>query len=150
MRLGVMDGVIIEETDRGDYVPRGNRENLIAGNERSQEEAIKNGRKGGQASGEARRKKKLLSEYLDIYLAKQPAPEITDELLLMGVDPEDVDNAMAMAIAIGQKAQSGDTKAFEVIRDTIGQKPIEKVEVSKPTTETVQEIEKYVNEAESK
>jgi hypothetical protein len=47
--------------------PVGNPENLIPANERSLDEVRKNGQKGGIASGEARREKKLLSQiYADI------------------------------------------------------------------------------------
>lgn len=34
-----------------------------------------------------------------------------------------------MSIAIIEKAMNGDTKAFEVIRDTIGEKPKDQIEV---------------------
>ena len=36
---------------------------------------------------------------------------------------------LAMAVSLIQKAISGDTRAFEVVRDTLGQKPVEKQEV---------------------
>ena len=33
-----------------------------------------------------------------------------------------------ISIALLQKAMNGDTKAFEVLRDTVGEKPVEKLE----------------------
>lgn len=49
-------------------MPRGNRKNLIPANERSKEEAIENSRKGGIASGKARREKRDLRKALQMAL----------------------------------------------------------------------------------
>ena len=76
----------------------------------SKKEARERGRKGGLASGEARRKRKTLKE----------------ELLLMLSESE---TQQSVALALIEKAMSGDTKAFEVIRDTIGEKPVDKVQM---------------------
>ena len=66
----------------------------------SREEA----KKGGIASGKARRARRTLKE----------------ELLLMLSDPEVQEKLSA---AIMKKGMDGDIRAFEVIRDTIGEKP---------------------------
>ena len=71
---------------------------------RTEEEAREKGRKGGIASGESRRKRKTLKE----------------ELLLMLEDPEIQKGVTA---ALMRNALDGDNKAFEIIRDTIGEKP---------------------------
>lgn len=89
----------------------------------SKEEARERGRKGGLASGEARRKRKTLKE----------------ELLLMLSDGE---TQKSVTLALIEKAMSGDTKAFEVIRDTIGEKPADKVE----TKQTVLDMSKFSTE----
>ena len=39
------------------------------------------------------------------------------------------DTQESITIALIEKAMQGDTKAFEVIRDTIGEKPTDKVEM---------------------
>ena len=80
------------------------------------EEAREIGRKGGKASAEARRKKKELKELLEIALS-QPCKDGSGQ-----------DNWTAMTVALLQKALSGDTKAYEVVRDTLGQKPTDKLE----------------------
>ena len=77
---------------------------------RTVEEAREKGRKGGVKSGEARREKKLLKDTL---------------LLLLETNRGQED----ICLALVEKARNGDTKAFEVIRDTIGQKPVDKAEV---------------------
>lgn len=40
-----------------------------------------------------------------------------------------------IVLALVKRAQKGDTKAFEVIRDTIGEKPVEKQEVKNVDTD---------------
>lgn len=82
----------------------------------STEEARERGRKGGLASGEARRKRKTLKE----------------ELLLMLSDG-DIQEKISLALineAIKGNNAGSVTKAFEVIRDTIGERPVEKVQAT--------------------
>lgn len=76
---------------------------------RTKKEARERGKKGGIKSGEVRRERKTLK----------------DELLLL-LSNGDTQNKVSLALI--EKALSGDTKAFEVIRDTIGEKAVEKVE----------------------
>lgn len=76
--------------------------------------------KGGKASGEARRKKKLLRECLEILLEK----EITDK------KGETMSGAEALSTKLFAEAMKGNVKAFEVLRDTAGQKPVEKVQMN--------------------
>ena len=83
----------------------------------SKEEARERGRKGGLASVEARRKRKTLKE----------------ELLLM-LEDEEVQKSVAVALI--QEAQNGNVKAFGMLRDTIGEAPVEKVQ----TTQTVVDL----------
>lgn len=82
----------------------------------STEEARKIGRKGGINSGKARKRKKELKELLELALS-QPS-EIAGE-----------DNYFAIVTALVNEGKAGNTKAFEVIRDTLGQKPTEKLEM---------------------
>ena len=82
----------------------------------STEAARERGRKGGLASGEARRKRKTLKE----------------ELLLMLSDG-DIQEKISIALineAINGNNAGSVTKAFEVIRDTIGERPVEKVQAT--------------------
>ena len=91
----------------------------------SKKEARERGRKGGLASVEARRKRKTLKE----------------ELLLMLSEGE---TQQSVTLALIEKAMSGDTKAFEVIRDTIGEKPIDKVMISDVEPSVIAEVEAMV------
>jgi hypothetical protein len=78
---------------------------------RSESEARENGKKGGIKSGEVRRARKTLKE----------------ELLLL-LESGNTQNKISLALI--KKALKGDIKAFEVLRDTIGEKPTDKQEVS--------------------
>lgn len=95
------------------------------------EQARKNGSKGGKASAEAKKKRKALKEQLELFLELPLQNKKAKETILnLGLDIKDIDNQMAITIALCQKALKGDTKAFELIRDTIGEKPQEKVNIS--------------------
>lgn len=100
-----------------------NEENLIPMNERTKEEQREIAKKGGIASGEARRRKKTLKEELIALL-------------------ETNDNNNKISLAILQKALNGDIQAFTTIRDTIGEKPVDKVsnEVSVSYEKTLKEM----------
>jgi hypothetical protein len=102
----------------------------------SQEEA----KRGGIASGEARRKKR------DLKLAIQVLLE-TD---IKGKNGEVKSGAEAIAIAQFQKALKGDTRAFEVIRDTAGQSVVQKVAVAEVNQDIIDDIEKMVMNDELK
>ena len=101
--------------------------NLVPQSERTKEEQRRIARMGGIASGEARRRKKSMREsviaILSTPMQKGDVDEITTlrdagKLNLTGQD------AIIMAQAI--KAVKGDTKAAEFLRDTAGEKPVER------------------------
>ena len=85
---------------------RGNPDNFIA---LSTDEARKRGQAGGIASGRARRERKTLAEELKV-------------LLSLGKEQK------KLCLALIESAKDGNIRAFEVIRDTIGEKPVDKVE----------------------
>lgn len=98
------------------------------------EEARKNGRKGGIASGEARRQKRDLKRAMEILLEKQVTTKKGDEM----------SGAEAIALKQFEKALKGDAKAFELVRDTAGQKPIEKIQVAEVEQSVIDEIERMI------
>ena len=91
-----------------------NEQNLIPANKRSKSEARENSRKGGIESGKVRREKANFKKLVEIALNQEYKDGMT--------------NAEAMVISQILKALEGDTKAFETIRDTAGQKPVQVVE----------------------
>lgn len=86
-----------------------NEENLIPNSARSPEELREMGRKGGIKSGETRRRKKTFKQELEWLL-------------------EENNNQKNITLALIKQALEGNTKAFEVIRDTVGEKPVDKLE----------------------
>ena len=110
-------------------------DNLLKGNEKhtfTPEELSK----GGKASAEARRKKRDLRQAIEILL----------ETDIKGKNGEVKSGAEAIAIAQFQKALKGDTRAFEVIRDTAGQQVVQKVAVAEVSEDVINEVESLVNE----
>lgn len=101
---------------------------------RSGSEAVTNGRKGGLASAETRRRKRDLRLAIETLLEKDYTSK----------NGETVSGAEAIAIKQFEKAMKGDTKAFEVLRDTAGQKPIDKVMVADVEQSVIDEVEKAV------
>lgn len=99
-----------------------NEENLIPFSERSESEARENGRKGGIASGAARRRKRSMKEAADYYLS---LPETdrrrVNALLRDAVDAEDIDNQMSVVMGITEAAKRGDARAAGVLLKMLGE-----------------------------
>ena len=113
-----------------------NDENLKPFNERTESEKRKIGTKGGQASGEARRRKRDIRLAMEALLEKQ----------YKGKGGEMLSGAEAIAIKQMEKALKGDAKAFELVRDTSGQKPVERIMVAEVDANVIDEVEKAVLE----
>jgi len=109
-----------------------NKDTLVPGGYKlSRDEASK----GGKNSVESRRKKKQLREILEILMERNA-----------GKDREgnDITTAEAMAIKAVKEAMNGDWKAWELVRDTSGQKPIEKVMIADVDQSIIDEVERMV------
>ncbi len=97
----------------------------------SPSEAREYGRRGGVRSGEVRRERKKLREYLEVALDKG-----TD------FEGEAMSNAEAITVALINKAKSGDVRAYQTIRDGLGEKPAERIEaVPEISEEARREVE---------
>nr|DAU16646.1 MAG TPA: terminase large subunit [Caudoviricetes sp.] len=80
---------------------------------RSSEEAVKNGQKGGIASGQSRRQKKTLSELAKI-IAENPAPTAAKKKLTkMGISDDDANNNACIVAAVYDKAIKGNMQAVD-------------------------------------
>ena len=90
--------------------------NLMKNSDLTPEERKEKASKAGKASVKARRKKKELKTLLELALS-QPQTENPDN-----------DNYIGITLALVNKALSGDVRAFETIRDTLGQKPVDQIE----------------------
>ena len=100
-----------ESVKRKEVMVMANEQNLIPLNKRSKEvqrEIQEKGRKANKEKWEAR---KTFKEELLLLLSQGNTQE-------------------KISLALIEKALKGDTKAFEVLRDSIGEKPIDKVQVN--------------------
>ena len=121
----------------------------------SPSEARENGRKGGIASGKARREKKAMKDTLEALLSMPlkdgkcaDVETIKDLATLKG---KNITVQEAIMLAQIQKAMKGDTRAAEYIRDTSGNKLKESVEfsgnINNPFAElTTEELKKLVDD----
>lgn len=98
------------------------------------------GRKGGIASAEAKKRRKAFRELLEEMLEEEGGTINGQKATRKEVATY---NIIKLATAAKGVKDNDRIKAFELIRDTIGEKPTEKVEVTKPTSETVKEMEAY-------
>lgn len=96
-------------------------ENLIPFSERTKEEARELGRRGGKASGAARRRKRSLKEAADLYLSLPVEDKRRwNKLSRRYLDAEDIDNQMAMIVSLWDGAMAGDARSAKVLIDLLG------------------------------
>lgn len=81
---------------------------------------------GGKASQKARRRRKQIKEDLEMILSLPiKNGKLKEKLKALGIEDEEMTNQMAMTIALWQKAIKGDVSAFNSLRDTVGEKPVD-------------------------
>jgi len=98
-------------------------------------------RAGGKASGEARRRKREIREMLEEYLA-MPAK-------VNGRDATRKDVMVLNAIRIVTEGNASDSdflKAFALIRDSIGEAPVQRVEVDTIDPQARERVERILSE----
>lgn len=96
----------------------------------TQEEA----KKGGRASAESRRRRKAMREAFDELLSR----EFVDR------EGNTTDGVTALVTRVYQKALKGDMRAVQFIRDTIGEMPVQRVEVDTIDPQARAEMDKIL------
>lgn len=121
----------------------GNENNLLKGHEPTQfksgREAVENGRKGGIASGEAKRERANLKKQLQVFLESEAIKDKNGDPLT---------GAELMVKVAVKEMSKGNPKFWELIRDTAGFKPIDKIQVSEIDQNAIDEVEAMVLGAE--
>jgi len=112
-----------------------NEKNLKPFSERTEKEQREIRSKGGKASGESRRKRKLLKEHLELLL----------ETKIQTSDGE-ITKSEAITLKLIEQALKGNVKAYKLIRDTLGEAPIQKIQTSEVDPATVKELEAMIEE----
>ena len=118
--------------------------------EQSRSEAAENGRKGGIESGKARRRKRSLKDAADLFLSLPVSDgRRWNKLSRAGVEPEDIDNQMAIIVGLTQEAMAGDPKAAKLLFDLLGEDHREAanetavesfLQATRPDAETIEEL----------
>ena len=98
-----------------------NEQNLKPQNLRTKSEQREIARQGGIKSGEARREKKLIKERILERMGESDWDDMIDGLIARATESD---------------------KAFELLRDTIGQKPSDKIDLS-IEDESAREVDEY-------
>ena len=91
-------------------------------------------KKGGIASGQARREKRDLRKALEILLER----EYKDK------NGNTISGTEAITAKLFEQAMKGNIKAFETIRSTVGQDPVQKVMVAEVDQNVIDEVERMV------
>ena len=108
-------------------MPQEGYPNLIGPGDRSPEEARADSARGGRASGVTRRRRKTFAEGLKELLSMDvDDPKVREALQTLGLAGTFQD-----AINLAQIRQSvkGDTESARFVRDTVGEKPREGLEI---------------------
>ena len=98
-----------------------NEKNLIPLDKRTKSEQREIQSSGGIASGAARRRKRSLKEAADLYLSLPVTDRrVFNKIARDGVEPEDIDNQMAIVAGLAGVAAQGDSRAAKVLFDLLG------------------------------
>ena len=99
----------------------------------STREARERGKKGGKASAKKRQQNKTFKEIINKFLDGQVTnKELKEQMVKFGFADDEVSNKSCAVFALWKEAIKGNTKAFELMRDTIGEKPIEQIQNINP------------------
>lgn len=93
---------------------------------------------GGKKSGEARARKRDLRKALEALLEKEWQDKKGNTLT----------GTEAITAKLFEQAMKGNIKAFETIRSTVGQDPVQKVMMAEVDADVIDEVEKMVLEDE--
>ena len=116
-----------------------NDENLIPGSRRSKSEARENGKKGGIASGIARRDKRDSRERMKMLL-QLPCPDGEGGVLRSDITGKPISVGEAIDTALIQKGISGNVKAIQTIYELLDLYNPKKADIT-VTTRSVAEID---------
>lgn len=123
------------------------------------EERAEMGRRGGIASGEAKRRKKeakaIIEVFLTMPLKKGKVADIEAIKNFMDIKGKNITVDEAMHLQLVQKALKGDLNAISMILALCGEKPAEKVQMDAKVTQnplqglTTEELRKLIENNES-
>lgn len=127
---------------------KGRTENLLRPKrDLTTEQRRKNASKAGKASVKKKRERKALQEITRIVLDMPlEAGDLADIEGITFEDYPDVNLTLGQkaVLAAAKRAMSGDVAALQFLRDTAGEKPVERVEVSGDVAEAAKSIQEMI------
>ncbi|MBS5722174.1 MAG: hypothetical protein KHW50_07355 [Clostridium sp.] len=129
-----------------------NEQNLIKNEDLTPEQRRKNASKAGKASAKKRQQNKTFKEIINKFLDGRVSDErLKQQMIEFGFADKEVSNKSCAVFALWREAIQGNTKAFELLRDTIGEKPQEKITVNGKINNpfsglSTEELRKILNE----
>lgn len=115
--------------------PNPDQSGMVNFKDMTPEERREIAKKGAIACNEKKRARKSMREMLDYLLQKD----------IQTKDGQTMQTQEAILISTIRKAISGNMNAVSFIRDTIGEKPVDKVQFT-PTEESIKEVEKLIED----
>lgn len=108
--------------------------------------------KGGKAAQEKKKNEKIFESKMKKLLSLPLENEKTvADIKKLGINEDDIDNTMALIIAQYQRALKGDSRAFEIFKDTIDGKLKETVKIeTDEDDEIIKDIESYMKKKKKK
>lgn len=97
-----------------------NEKNLIPVTKRTKSEAREISKKGGQASGAARRKKKSMKQVANYLLSLPVVEKLQEEMIQSGIAVDETDNQTALVFSMMQRAIKGNVTAAQFIANITG------------------------------
>lgn len=111
--------------------PTNKTENLTPFNQMPEEQAKAIRSKGGKASQEVRKKRKLMREQAELLLSLPLKDKAAKKKLReMGVDAENQDNQMLIVLQLWRRAAAGDLEAMKLLIELMGEKAATQVSIS--------------------
>lgn len=110
-----------------------NEQNLKPFNSLTEKEQREITSKGGKASAKKRQQNKTFKEIINKFLDGQVTDDrLKQQMVEFGFADNEVSNKSCAVFALWKEAIKGNTKAFELLRDTIGEKPVEQIQNINP------------------
>lgn len=110
-----------------------NEQNLVRGDD-AHKLTAEEASKGGKLSAEARRRKRDLRLALELLLER----DYKDK------NGNTISGTEALTTKLFEQAMKGNVKAFETIRSTVGQDPVQKIMVAEVEQDVIDEVERAI------
>ena len=125
-----------------------NEQNLIP---QAHKLTVEEASKGGKKSAETRRRRRAMRESLELILSMALSNEeamavtdIEDIQAFADANGKNITVQDAMLLKQVQLALAGSPRSFEIVRDTVGEKPKERIETNKEALDKLDEVLKNI------